>query len=101
MDIGKLNSQFGEHEIQTGNAASIIQRPRRTPTAFQRLKKGRPTACHGVARLKTKTETKGNEVLQEENGRNSSEILEKWEYRFPKEEIHDIQINVRHSHMMS
>jgi predicted aspartyl protease len=49
MDIEKLNSQFGEREIQTGNAAPIIQRPRRTPTAFQRLTKGRPTSCHGVA----------------------------------------------------
>jgi hypothetical protein len=35
MDIGKLNSQFGEHEIPTGNAAPVRQRPRRTPMAFR------------------------------------------------------------------
>jgi len=34
-DLGRLHSKYGEHEILTGDAAPVRQRPYRTPTAFK------------------------------------------------------------------
>ena len=34
-DLGRLSQNFGEHEIPTGDAIPIRQRPRRTPIAFK------------------------------------------------------------------
>ena len=35
MDLGQIDAKFGHHEIHTGDAVPVKQRPRRTPIAFK------------------------------------------------------------------